>query len=308
MRLRKVYATLLALIAFAALSALLSIWINSQNERLKSLQDLAATLHKMRFLLASSSEALGNAVLSKSDANAEKFGRDALRKVEEFKEARQQVEKSVQGATELKLLQEIDIAFAKFEKVCDSLAKSSKENSNRKAYSLAVGPSLDLVNKIDGEFAQLLQTKGDVPDESQHLWGIEVYEARLALLRIQSILVRHIFEATDGVMDMLESELRSELDRIKSSLSSAHLAPNNDEDQKIAEINSQLKEFEKIIAEITILSRQNSNINAEEIVMNARLEATLDCEEKLNAFEKMLHEQIESMLPKGRGKGRFSSR
>ena len=147
--------------------------------------------------------------MSKSDANAERFGQDALQRIEDFKNASQQVEKGVQGTNELQLLQQIDESFARFEEVCDRLVQSSKQNNNRKAHALAVGPTLDLVKQIDGGLAQLPETNGDVTEESRQLRLIEVYEARLALLRIQSILVRHIFEATDGAMDMLESELQS---------------------------------------------------------------------------------------------------
>ena len=299
---KKITLTLFAFFAIAAIVTLLAVGIQFRNDRLQSNREQLALLHYLRFSLASSSEAISNAVLSKSDASAQQYGQLALQRIEEFKSTRQQLGKETQGAAELQLLQEVDVAFAKFESVCKRLIQSANQNSNRKAYALAIGRGSELVKGMDLELAKLLEENGDDSVASLHARGTDVCEARLALLRIQSIVIRHIFEATDEVMDVLETEMKTEFNHITSSLSSSRWIPTGEEAQTIAGIQTRLKELESIISEIVNLSRQNSNVHAEDLAMSARLEATLDCETRLNALEQSLHHQRDTLQPQGRGK------
>jgi hypothetical protein len=286
-------------IAFGAIAiSFVSVGLRSMREESLGLHkslDLDL-IHTMRLALLASSEAQYSSLITRDTQRAQELARQSEHNFEALKQARTELEAELPTQIETRYMQRIDSCIAALEKLRTKLSGLSSQNTNRRAYDLATGSGFDLLQEIDREVQNWIESPDLEPRAAERK---SLYELRLSLLRIQSLLIPHIFEQEDERMSQLEADMQAERNRIDKSLQ--ELATNATLLEQRSWLASKLDRYWQLNGEIIELSRANSNIQSESLALNEYRDAQLDCESALVDLQKQIEALIPaSVIPKGR--------
>ncbi len=254
-------------------------------------------VHTMRLALLDASQSQDSAVIAQDASVVEAAIQRGEASLTRFESAIQKLKQSVGDDFTTDRLPDIELRFAEFKTIYDQIAKLIAQNTNRKAYALATGRFLEVLNESDALLASLIDRSRS--DGSLQLQREPAYEIRLSLLRIQTALIPHIFESSDTIMDKLELQIDAQEALIDKNLQALTAADVGDSD--VTALTNKLTELQKLQLQIVGLSRENSNVRSEALSVRQRRDAFLSCESALVELEKQIHDQEPtSMIPKGR--------
>jgi hypothetical protein len=262
-----------------------------------------ALIQNMRLALAAASDELNYAVMSTNEQSSKAFLERAVAKVDAVKQSRLELDKVVPKSnteSETSLIARVDQTFLEFQSVSEQLSRLALQSSNRKAYALAFGPAMDVLQAMDKEFEKLAARQAISQTEANAKILKTISDARLSGLQIQVHLLPHIAEPSDQKMNELEKTITEEDHRMQEGLLS--LGSSLDSSVEIEKIKSLYDEFKGIESQIISLSRENSDIRSVELALNEKRKSMLACEDALANLENAIRaEPIVSTIPKGRG-------
>jgi len=116
-------------------------------------------------------------------------------------------------------------------------------------------------------------------------------DARIRALRIQTLLPPHIAEESDQKMDELEAQMAQEDQEIRKDFEglASLLKPAGNSDLETA--MSRYAKFNEIKAQITRLSRENTNVRSVVISLNQKRRVMLMCQDALAALEQAIEQE-----------------
>jgi hypothetical protein len=116
-------------------------------------------------------------------------------------------------------------------------------------------------------------------------------DARVAALRIQTLLPPHIAEETDQRMDELEALMAKEDAEVQQDLEglAALLKSYGSSDLEIA--SSRYTQFREIKAQIIQLSRENTDVRSLAVSLNQKRKVMLMCQDILAALEQAIQRE-----------------
>lgn len=261
-------------------------------------------INTIRLSLAASSEAQNSAVMVTDDKDLRRFNDAAKESLEDAEQASRRLSESLArhaSPVQQQLHKDFSDKFDVFRNVDGQLFLLANQNTNRQAFSLAIGPMQEATSKIDAELVRLLVELGSLPQENSHAAQLLAGEIRVGVLRIQALMMPHILEVSDSRMDEIEAQMAGEDSLVHSKLSVLNDMDSPDTKEHIQAIKSLYTDYATLKAESVRLSRLNTNIRSALMATQEKRKAMIDCEEALSALEKAIRDEpIQSTIPGGR--------
>ena len=166
----------------------------------------------------------------------------------------------LQYAPEGELLRAFAAQFEDYSKLDDQILALAAENTNRKAQRLSFGPGFKEADAFRDAMEAL---------NGADAWRIKALAATAvaAVREIQALQAPHIAEAGDAAMTEMEKRMAVAEASARSAL--RELAPLVGA-PRLAAANAALDRFMKAHAEITALSRRNTNVRSLALALNEK--------------------------------------
>lgn len=258
-------------------------------------------VHAVRIALAAVSEAQNSAVMSNADedsryfvAQAQAASSDLDRNLEGLKNALS----AHRNQRQLELLSRVEEALREFNRLDKMLLDLAVQNSNRRAYALAIGPAAKALQEMETVLFHIVTDHENAADERDRQVLQLANEARISALHIQVLLLPHIAEERAQTMDELEAQIAKEDQSVARSLEalSELLKPSDRSD--IEKARSLYAEFDKLRDQIIKLSRDNTNVRSLSLALNEKRQAMLAVQDSLAALQHAIEsEEIATTIP-----------
>lgn len=258
----------------------------------------------MRLALAAASEAQNTAVMSTAEKDSESFADQARAATASLERGRSELEKLSRergDADEMKLMERVAETLSEFQRIDKELMQLAVQNSNRKAYNLAFGPAMKLLQEIDEPLSRIVADHANATSENNLIVLPLAGDTRIGILRMQVVLLPHIAEESDKKMDEFEAQLAEDDRKVRANFAAlSTLLPASDQ-SNMQTATSRYGEFEKLRTQIIKLSRDNTDVRAVAIALNEKRKAMLACQDALVALEHAIRaEPVTTTIPSGR--------
>lgn len=261
-------------------------------------------VNAMRLSLAAASEAQNSAVMSTGEHDSKSFTEEARRATAALESGLTELEHLLKGhadSQEMELIGRFSHSLREFQQVDKQLLDLAVQNSNRKAYSLAFGPAMQLLKQMDQTLSRIVADHAGSASESNLRIVRLTDEIRIGTLRIQVLILPHIAEASDQKMDEFEAQLSAEDRQVRENVAALSPLLSKDDRTNIETTTSRYAEFQKLKSQIIELSRQNTDVRAVAIALNEKRKAMLACQDALVALARAIQaEPVTSTIPSGR--------
>jgi hypothetical protein len=244
---------------------------------------------QLQVALAAAAEAEKSAVLATSDEESQTFADQARAATREAERERRELDQLLAtGGTkrERDLLSQFSEAFGQLQRVDEEVLGLAVKNTNLKAYRLAFGPAAVAGAEFDAALSSVASGASSAPDSQ--LVRDMAFQARLALLRIQTLLPPHIAEENDAEMDRLEASMATEEARVRQSVAGLAGLPSLRGSADLAAATASLARFIELKTRILGLSRENTNVRSLAVSLNQKRKAMLVCLEALGALRQAI--------------------
>ena len=250
-------------------------------EQLSQARQISAEL-VVQFTKAS--DAANKAVMADTDEASVAFAREA----EQAKQAVQTnidilrpILESLDYSDESRLLQQFVTRFAEYRDLDRRILDLAVENTNLKAQRLSFGPAQEAADSFRDSL------EGVVPlDAAKDTWRVKAHVAMaIASVReIQVLQAPHIAEADDAVMTRVEKRMATSEVAARSALEALAPLVNARSRPRLAAAVAALDRFMSVNAQITALSRRNTNVRSLALSLNQKGKVTGACEDTLRAL------------------------
>ena len=254
-----------------------------------SLVDVVA---RMQLALASESEAEKSAVLAITDKDSQTFAdqaRAATAAVERDHWAAGALLAASGTQREKELLAQFTEAFGQLKGLDEEVLGLAVKNTNLKAYGLLFGPAASMLAEMDAALARMIAKRANSPSAKRVM--PMAFGARLAMLRIQALLAPPIAEHSDAKMDQMEAVMSKEEVQVRKDLDGLAALAKPESDADVTTALSQFGQYEKLKAQILLLSRQNTNVRSLALSLNQKRKAMAVCLDSLNALKVAILEE-----------------
>ena len=244
---------------------------------------------RMQVALASASEAEKSAVLAITDQDSQTFADQARAATADVERERQELGNILAtggSKGEQDLLSQFSEAFGNLKRIDEEVLGLAVKNTNLKANSLAFGPAADTVAELDAALSRVVARHAAAPDAMQVLRLAS--GARIAVLRIQTLLAPHIAEESDAKMDRMEASMSKEATQARKDLDGLAALPGLKGDADLASAASSLARYGELEQRILALSRENTNVRSLALSLNQKRKAMIVCQDALNALRQAI--------------------
>ena len=229
-------------------------------------------------------DAANKAIMAETDEASARFVREAeaaKQAVRSDIESLQPVLLDLHYTRESELLRAFAAQFDDYSKLDDQILVLATENTNRKAQRLSFGPGFTEADAFRDAIDALVRASG------ADAWRIRALAATAvaAVREIQALQAPHIAEAGDAAMTEMEKRMAVAEASARSAL--RELAPLVGA-PRLATANAALDRFMKAHAEITALSRRNTNVRSLALALNEKGKLTASCERSLRELRDAL--------------------
>lgn len=247
---------------------------------------------RMRFNLASGSEAEKSSVMAVTDQDSKTYADQArVATLEVELEKNELGELLAAGGTqnERDLLVQFSRVFKDLQRIDSALLELAIKNTNLKAYGLAYGPAANAVKEMDSALSNLVVKSANFPEARNA--ALLACEAQISALQIQTLLAPHIAEESDSIMDKLEAQMAREDKEVRNDLVGlvAIQGFRNNPDLEIA-LSSYIR-FSEVRGRILALSRENTNVQSLSISLGQKRKVLFLCQDVLSALQKNILEE-----------------
>ena len=188
-------------------------------------------------------------------------------------------------STESGLLAEFNNRFADYQKVHKTVLELAVENTNLKAQRLSFGPAREAADTFRHSLDAVTAT-----DSARDGWRLKalVATAVLNLREIQVLQAPHIAEANDEAMTRLEKQMSSAEAEVRNSLKTIASLASASSRSNIEAATDAFNRFISANAQITALSRRNTNVRSLELSLGQKRALAAACETSLQALQDAL--------------------
>jgi hypothetical protein len=248
-----------------------------------------ALVERMRLALATASEAEKSAVMAITDEDSQTYADQARAVAATVEQTRKELAELLEtggNGNEKALLDQFSKTFAKFQRIDKDLLDLAVKNTNLKASSLTFGPAATALKELDVALARL------VTANAADVKIIRLADdARIAALRIQTLLPPHIAEESDSKMDEMEALMAKEDRTVRKSLADLAAMTTLSDNPDLQTATSSYARFSEAKAQILKLSRENTNVRSLTISLNQKRKVTLVCQDALTALKNAIEQE-----------------
>ena len=273
-------------IAVITVAAMVAIGCGTRSglERLSQARQLSADL-QVQFTKAA--DAANKAVMADTDDASVAFAREAdeaKKAVQTNVDALQPILQGLGYADEARLLADFVARFAEYGALDRRILELAVENTNLKAQRLSFGPALQAAD----EFRDALQAVG--PADAANAWRVRalVSTAVAAVREIQALQAPHIAEADDAAMTRMETRMTASETAARRALEALAPLVSTGSRPSLDAAQAALSRFMAVHADITALSRRNTNVHSLALTLNQKGQLTRACEDSLRALRDAL--------------------
>jgi hypothetical protein len=250
-------------------------------ERLSQARQVSAEL-LVQFTKAA--DASNKAVMADTDEASVAFARDA----EQAKQAVQTsidtlspVLESLDYSDESRLLQQFVTRFAEYRELDRRILDLAVENTNLKAQRLSFGPGQEAADSFRDSVEAVVPL-----DAAKDTWRVKALAAMAvaSVREVQVLQAPHIAEADDAAMARVEKRMATSEAAVRSALEALAPLVNARSRPRFAAAVAALDRFMSVNAQITALSRRNTNVRSLALSLNQKGKATGACEDSLRAL------------------------
>jgi hypothetical protein len=272
--------TRVTMVAFVALAAL-ACRTDPPLLQVAQARDRSADL-AVQFVTAADSA--NKAIMAESDEASAAFVRQAeaaKQAVRSDIESLQPVLLALHYTREGELLRAFAAQFADYSKLDEQILVLATENTNRKAQRLSFGPGMREADAFRDAIDALARAAG------ADAWRIKALAATAiaAVREIQALQAPHIAEAGDAAMTAMETRMAAAEASARGAL--RELAPLVGA-PPLATANASFDRFMRAHAEITALSRRNTNVRSLALALNEKGKLTGACEDSVSELRAAL--------------------
>ncbi len=233
-------------------------------------------------------DASNKAVMADTDEASVAFAREA----EQAKQALQTnidtlrpILESLDYSDESRLLQQFVTRFAEYRELDRRILDLAVENTNLKAQRLSFGPAQEAADSFRDSLEAVVPL-----DAAKDTWPVKarVATAIASVREIQALQAPHIAEADDAVMARVEKRMATAEVAARSALEALAPLVNARSRPRLAAAAAALDRFMSVNAQITALSRRNTNVRSLALSLNQKGKATGACEDSLRALRDAL--------------------
>jgi hypothetical protein len=247
---------------------------------------------EMRLALATASEAELSAVMATTDEESQAYAdqaRAAVAQVEQGRVALADLLRRGGARGEQDSLAVFTAAFDDFRRIDRELLDLAVRNTNLKAYGLAFGAAADQIERMDAALSRI------EAENAASAHAVEVMQlagdARIAALRIATLLAPHIGEESGPKMDELEARMAREDRTVRANLARLASVPGAAAGGRLAIAEASYARFGEIRAQILQLSRENTNVRSLTLSLTERRTVLLKCQDALAALERAIRQE-----------------
>jgi len=278
---------LIALVTVGALAAA-GCGVNAAIERLSEARRLSADL-QVRFTKAA--DAGNRAVMSDTDEGSVAYAREAEQAqaaVQRIADALKPIFQGLGYVEETRLLDEFGSRFAQYRALDRTILGLAVENTNLKAQRLSFGPAQDAADSFRDCVAAVTPS-----DAANGTWRVKALAATAVseVREIQVLQAAHIAEADDAAMSRMEKRMAGREAAARDAL--AALAPlvRAASRPRLGAATAALDRFMGVNAQITALSRRNTNVRSLALSLNQKGKLAGACEDSLQALRQALEQR-----------------
>lgn len=254
--------------------------VNQALERLSEARRLAADLH-VQFTKAT--DASGRAVMADTDEASAAYAREA----EDAKGALARDAAALRPLLgtlgyddELRDLDAFERHLAAYRTLDATILGLAVENTNLKAQRLSFGPVL---READAFRDALESVRPAAPGDAWRLRA-QAAGAVAAVREIEALQAPHIADADDAAMARIETRMGTSAAAAHAALAAIGRLVDAPSRAKVAAAADALARFEAAHAEVTALSRRNTNVRSLMLSLDEKRKRAAPCEESLAAL------------------------
>ena len=243
---------------------------------------------EMRVGFAKTSDASDRAVLADTDAESEKFAREAELSADGVQAGGMKLAgrlADLGNHDDAALLSSFQERFARYRALDRQILALAVENTNLKAQGLSFGP---VRRAADDLCAALDAVVAAEPPADRCRKGELASRAKLAIREIQILQAPHIAESRNAEMDRLEKEMAARQNSARTALGSLAAGARAAARAPLDRAKAALDEFDRASRELVALSRTNSNVRSLDLVLRQKPALTTACDESLASLEAAL--------------------
>jgi hypothetical protein len=242
----------------------------------------------LRVQLAKTSNASDRAVMADTDEESIAFARDAQKSAGAITLDAAALAARLQNlgyVAETQALDDFSGRFAEFRKVDRDVLDLAVQNTNLKAQRLSFGP----VREAADQFHDALATAAaaSTPKDRCRVDGL-VARAEMAVREIQILQAPHIAEPSDETMAKIEKEMTDRQATARDALKLLGWGASAAMTQKLDAAKTALDRFDKLSAELVVLSRRNSNVRSLALALRRTPALVAACDQTLAQLQDAL--------------------
>jgi len=271
-------------VATLAVSAGAACHVGSSLERLTEARRLSADL-QVNFTKATG--AASKAVMADTDEASAAFAREAEQAKQAVDKEAGELKPLLDGlgySDEAGLLEVFLKRFGEYRALDRTILELAVENTNLKAQRLSFGPAGEAVDA----FREAVE--GVVPLDPKDTWRVTALVATAVsnLRQIQVLQAPHIAEADDARMTRMEVQMQTSEAAARSALGTLGALVQPASRPRLTSASAALDRFIAVNAQITALSRRNTNVRSLALSLNEKGKLTAACEDSLRALRDRL--------------------
>jgi hypothetical protein len=277
----------MALVTVGALAAT-GCGVNRTLEQLSEARRLSADL-LVQFTKAA--DAGNRAVMADTDEGSVAFVREAEHAqlaVQRDADALKPILQGLRYAEETRLLDEFGSRFAEYRALDRTILGLAVENTNLKAQRLSFGPAQEAADSFRDSVEALAPS-----DAAKNTWRVKALAAAaVATVReIQVLQAAHIADADDAAMSHKEKRVATLEASARSALEALAALVQPASRPRLDNATAAMDRFMGVHAQITALSRRNSNVRSLALSLNQKGKLAGACEESLWALRQALEKR-----------------
>jgi len=251
-------------------------------------------VERMRLSVALASEAEKSAVMAITDEDSQTYADQARTATATVEQGRRELEQLLEpggSKNEKDFLAQFSAAFAKFQRIDKDLLDLAVKNTNLKAYSLAFGPAAAELKEMDAALARVVAARDNSPATDGFTVMQLADDARIAALRLLTLLPPHIAEESNQKMDEMEAVMAKEDQAARQNLEGLTTLPGLNAGPDLTTATVHYARFTELRKQILKLSRENTNVRSLTISLSDKRKVMLVCQDALAALEQAIQEE-----------------
>ncbi len=251
-------------------------------------------VERMRLSVALAAEEEKSAVMAITDEDSQNYADQARTATATVDQGRRELEQLLEldgTRNEKDSLTQFSKAFVEFQRIDKDLLDLAVKNTNLKAYSLAFGPAAAALKEMDAALAGVVAARASSPS-GDDLNVMQLADgARIAALRLLTLLPPHIAEESDQKMDEMEAVMAKEDQAVRKDLKGLAQLPSLSGNTDLSTAAACYARFTELKMQILKLSRENTNVRSLTISLSQKRKVMLVCQDALAALKQAIQEE-----------------